>query len=81
MSFIIFILFYLFYLLILFYYVVRRVFVRCVIVVPLPQGNTPFAIQISDNKNNNNNNNIKINNIVTTMFYIHYNYSSYMVPL
>jgi hypothetical protein len=31
------------------------IFVLCLIVVPLPQGKNPFAVQLNNNNNNNNN--------------------------
>jgi hypothetical protein len=30
------------------------IFVLCLIVVPLPQGKNPFAVQLNSNNNNNN---------------------------
>jgi hypothetical protein len=32
--------------------------VLCLIVVPLPPGETPFAVKVNNNSNNNNNNNL-----------------------
>jgi hypothetical protein len=32
---------------------IELMFVLCLIVVPLPQGETPFAVQLNNNNNNN----------------------------
>jgi hypothetical protein len=39
--------------------------VFCLIVVPLPPGKNPFAVQLNNNNNNNNNTNNNNNNFVT----------------